>query len=63
MWKRFCRSNDWSQVLSVHILQPLRSTKEGMYLKAEPYLTISDYTRIEQTMQDLTEKYRDLEKK
>lgn len=37
--------------------------KKELYLKAEPYLTISDYTKIEQTIQDLTEKYRDLEKK
>jgi len=35
--------------------------KKELYLKAEPYLTISDYTKIEQTIQDLTEKYKELE--
>jgi integrase len=37
--------------------------KKELYLKAEPYLTISDYAKIEHTIQNLTEKYRDLEKK
>ncbi len=37
--------------------------KKELYLKAEPYLTISDYAKIEQTIQDLTEKYQKLEEK
>jgi len=37
--------------------------KKELYLKAEPYLTISDYTKIEQTIQDLNEKYKELERK
>lgn len=32
-----------------------------LYLKAEPYLTISDYSKVEQTIQDLTVKYKELE--
>ncbi|MDE1770943.1 MAG: hypothetical protein KGI28_10405, partial [Thaumarchaeota archaeon] len=35
--------------------------KKELYLKAEPYLTISDYAKIEQTIQDLTERCKELE--
>lgn|SRR2546428_4139945 len=35
--------------------------KKELYLKAEPYLTISDYTRVEQTIQDLSERCKELE--
>jgi len=32
-----------------------------LYLKAEPYLTVSDFKSIEQNMMDLTTKYTNLE--
>jgi len=35
--------------------------KRELYLKAEPYLTISDFKSIEQNMMDLTTKYTNLE--
>ncbi|HJU13554.1 MAG TPA: hypothetical protein VJ792_03775 [Candidatus Nitrosotalea sp.] len=35
--------------------------KKELYLKAEQYLTISDYSRIEQTIQDLTEQCKELQ--
>jgi integrase len=35
--------------------------KREMYLKAEPYLTISDYTRIEKNLKNMTEKHKELE--
>ncbi len=36
--------------------------KHKKYLSAEPYLTISDYEKVEQQITDLSEKYEDLEK-
>jgi integrase len=36
--------------------------KRQMYLKAEPYLTISDYTKIEKNLSEILEKYAELEK-
>jgi len=35
--------------------------KRELYLKAEPYLTVSDFKSIEQNMMDLTTKYTNLE--
>ena len=35
--------------------------KREMYLKAEPYLTISDYTKIEKNLKSITEKHKELE--
>jgi len=36
--------------------------KRELYLKAEPYLTISDFKSIEQNYEQLSEKYNKLEK-
>jgi len=36
--------------------------KHQKYLTAEPYLTISDYEKVEQQFTDLSGKYEDLEK-
>jgi len=35
--------------------------KRQMYLKAEPHLTISDYTKIEKNLSDISEKYIEIE--
>lgn len=35
--------------------------RRKMYLKAEPYLTISDFAKIEKSLDEITEKYRELE--
>ena len=35
--------------------------RRKMYLKAEPYLTISDYTKIEKSLDEISEKYQNLE--
>lgn len=37
--------------------------RREMYLKAEPYLTISDYTRVEKNMDDLAQRCREIEEK
>ena len=37
--------------------------KREMYLKVEPYLTISDFSKVEKTLQDLSERYKELEKR
>lgn len=36
--------------------------KREMYLKAEPFLTISDFTRVEKTLKDVSARQLDLEK-
>ena len=37
--------------------------KTEMYLKAEPFLTISDFTKIEKNLKEVSERQRELEEK
>lgn len=37
--------------------------RREMYLKAEPYLIISDYTRVEKNMEDLAQRCKEIEEK
>ncbi|MDE1842596.1 MAG: hypothetical protein KGH95_02975, partial [Thaumarchaeota archaeon] len=34
-----------------------------LYLKAEPYLTISDYSKVDKTLQEMSDRQKELERK
>lgn len=60
---------DYSEALMGHSFymntyyQLPEDKKREMYLQAEPYLTISDFVKVERNLKEMSEKYLDLESK
>ncbi|MBI1829736.1 MAG: site-specific integrase [Thaumarchaeota archaeon] len=60
---------DYSEALMGHSFymntyyQLSEDKKREMYLQAEPYLTISDFVKVERTLKEMSEKYSELEDK